>query len=502
MFPFTENEKIFIRHLKQKYKEHYDNIQTIPYVKDKLYSISTVFVEGGMEYYTGSNWQKMNSYNEIAVIPPGTSKRSFILGGAGHGKSTLTLQYAYDWCNEVRNSFSSSFEIMILLRLRQLVGIQSVYTAIRRFILPKHSRLKEIDIKDIMENSSSVLLIFDGLDEYPQQDLSQNSDVTKILLSRIFPNFEVVVTSRYLPQHFSERIKRFRLTGFNEQARQRYIRRAITNEESKSQTIMQTLHKNPVTEYFCQVPLFFVMSAHMSHEDKEFSSLKTVTGFFKYMIKCFHMHMRNKLDDANVQHFFLYEKDHRELDLIAFRGLSGEQGRTVWTKEYLCERLGESFYQQYKRIGVLVEEDILEDDPTYHDSVKTQTQVSFCHKLFCEWYAAHYVTYVARSDTVNLQEFLKRVNQAGNQYMYRFACGINFEAAEKLIMYVKSKPDGNKFATLCLMEQEDKIESFLDIVKDLLSKKIELHKDINNFRQRFTLQLLETASRKNVSQNI
>ncbi|KAJ8048274.1 NACHT, LRR and PYD domains-containing protein 14 [Holothuria leucospilota] len=457
-----------------------------------------VFVEGGMEYYSGSTWMKMGSYDDCVIAPPKSATRSFIVGGAGYGKSTLALQYAYDWCNNVKHSFMRNYEIMILLRLRQLAGVPSIFTAIRRFILPKHSTIKESDIKQILGASTSVAFILDGLDEYPEDDFTKDFDVMKIILNKMFQNFEIIITSRYLPKYRSDMgAKRIRLTGFTCDAQKRYIQKAVVNDKMKTQKIMHDIHDNPVVEDFCQIPLFFVMFAHMSQEEKkeDFASCKTVTGFFRNMIKCFHTHMRNKLKDANVQQYFLYERDHRELDLIAFRGLSADRQQIVWPKDYLRERLGGEFYDQYVRIGILVEEEVLKDDP---NSLGITQTVRFYHKLFCEWYAAHYVAYVTRSE-ISLQDFLKRTDPAGNQYMYRFACGLSREASDKIIKYVKGKPDGSKFAILCIMEQNGNTDIVLDNVKDLCSRKVILARDQSKLLQRSTIQLLEIASTEGVS---
>ena len=65
----------------------------------------------------------------------------------------------------------------------------------------------------------------------------------------------------------------------------------------------------------------------------------------------------------------------------------------VWKKYELIERLGQEFYDQYIRVGILVEEQVI-DDIYRSDSASTdqyQREVRFYHKVFCEWYAAHHL---------------------------------------------------------------------------------------------------------------
>ncbi|PIK62359.1 putative NLR family CARD domain-containing protein 4 [Apostichopus japonicus] len=101
--------------------------------------------------------------------------RRIIEGEPGYGKSTLTLQLAYDWCNGVQASPLADVEILILLRLRQLGNVPSIYRAIKRYLVPKEPRVKERDIKEILESCKSVAFQLDGYDEYPGRDTNEQS---------------------------------------------------------------------------------------------------------------------------------------------------------------------------------------------------------------------------------------------------------------------------------------------------------------------------------------
>ncbi|PIK38196.1 hypothetical protein BSL78_24963, partial [Apostichopus japonicus] len=48
----SEKAERFIKHLKAKYEIFYDSVQPIPYIKDRMYCVDKVFVEGGIEYMT------------------------------------------------------------------------------------------------------------------------------------------------------------------------------------------------------------------------------------------------------------------------------------------------------------------------------------------------------------------------------------------------------------------------------------------------------------------
>ncbi|PIK41462.1 hypothetical protein BSL78_21691 [Apostichopus japonicus] len=149
--PELQEKKIFlIEGLKRTYKGQYDAIQPLPYVKDRLYCVDKVFVEGGVEVClapeltrgTGGSWESLESYKSIYTDFRFKSKRRIIQGEPGYGKSTLTLQLAYDWCNDVSDSPMNHVEILILLRLRQLGSVKCLFRAIKLFLLYHEPRVQ------------------------------------------------------------------------------------------------------------------------------------------------------------------------------------------------------------------------------------------------------------------------------------------------------------------------------------------------------------------------
>ncbi|KAJ8018981.1 NACHT, LRR and PYD domains-containing protein 14 [Holothuria leucospilota] len=467
--------------------------------------------------------------------------RRIIEGEPGYGKSTLTLQLSYDWCNKIQLSYLKDIDVLILLRLRQLGGVTSVYRAIKQFLLPRDSKLTESDIADIISECSSLLVILDGYDEYPQQDVHVDSDVISIIMRNMFQQFEVILTTRlsYLPKKYPAMTKRLKLTGFDDNARDQYIKKAVVGDDvTAAEKIIQRLKENPVLGDLCQVPLFFVMFAHMSHESKQFQKFNSVTSFFRYMISCFHSHMKNKMEDENVKKYDLFETEHTGLDKLAFEGLSRKDQQIVWSKHYMCERLGRDFYDQYVRIGILVEEEVLDisDDSNaiISEHIQYKTEVRFYHKLFCEWYAAHHLSeYASRddvtfdpweeseeseyfdSDSVNddnddepgyrynvesqTDHYLKYLDPFDLQYVYRFTCGLNRKAADKIIEYLKTREEEGKFAILCILERSGKVEDVLEDVEDLCSELIQINSGDTLLLQRSIIQLLEIATANKVS---
>ncbi|XP_071843440.1 uncharacterized protein [Apostichopus japonicus] len=508
-----DKKSILINSLKRRYKLQYDAIQPIPYIKDRLYCVDKVFVEGGTEInvFEGAtkekegSWLRVESYKDIFTDPRVKAKRRIIEAEAGYGKSTVTLQLAYDWCNGVKDSPFKDVEILILLRLRQLNSKISIYQAIKLFLGPKDPRIKSTDIKDIIESCSSVEVLLDGYDEFPDRDGATGSDVGRIITSNLFGNIDVTLTTRYLPKDYDkENTKLVRLVGFDEKARDQYIRKAVTGEDEESVAkIKRALKSNPILDALCQVPLLFVMFSHMTHEKVLFMRFNSVTEFFRYMMKCFHSHKSNKSMDRNTRpHNVTYELKFTELSKVAFEGLCGENQQLSWRKDGLCTRLGQGFYRHYNAVGILVEEEVynVTNEQTSTADIQTRTDVRFYHQLFCEWFASFRLVeiVVATRNASELKNVLDKVDPFNLQYLYRFTCGISPAVGKRIIEYLKSREDGDKFAILCILEQTGEVDGIKDTVRDLCSKEVQIWNKDSKLLQRSTIQLLEIASRLDI----
>ncbi|XP_071831746.1 uncharacterized protein [Apostichopus japonicus] len=499
-----EKKQFLIAGLKRTYKGQYDAIQPLPYIKDRLYCVDKVFVEGGVEVCLApeltrgiGSWERLESYKSIYTDFRFKSKRRIIRGEPGYGKSTLTLQLAYDWCNNVSDSPMNNVEILILLRLRQLGSVKSLYRAIKSFLLFHEPRVSKHEIEKIIHSCSSVHIILDGYDEYPGRDSNDNDDVHRIINMELFADSDVSLTTRYLPGCLRKETKRAKLTGFDDKARDEYIRKAVvSNNDEAVEEIKQRLYENSILADLCQVPLIFVMSAHMAHDQRDLMKFKSVTQFFKHMIRCFYDHLKQKFKDNRSNEFYLHEMEHRDLDKIAFEGLNKKNQQLSWIKTGFRQRVGPESYDQYILIGILVEEDVVSDDST-GDNVLFTMMVRFYHKLFCEWYAAHHLVTLLKN-THDLSDILRFLDPFDLQYLFRFACGLDPDAGKKLINHLKRLRGGDKFAILCILEQTGDVNDIMDSVKELCSRDVIIWEGDSALLQRSTTQLLEIASKNHI----
>lgn len=506
---FTEKKKILIAAAKKRC----DTIIPIPYMKDKKVCVNDVFVEVGADIYVtkplvkkGGKWKRLSSYSNIFNDDRTKFKRRIITADPGCGKSTMTLQLAYDWCNGVKGSAFENVELLILLQLRQLGGLKSIYSAIKMILVPGDRRIKSSDIKSIIESCSSVEVLLDGYDEYPSMHTNNVSFVDRIIRSEMFENINVTLTSRYRPKEYDKlNTKLVRLVGLDNKARDQYIRKVFNGSgEENVATIKQALANNPILDDLCQIPLFLGMFSHMIHDGHDLQQFRSVTNLFRYTIKCFHSHRRNKsLDKNTVEYFTQYETQHSELNELALEGLTKEIQQLSWRKDELYRRIGRECCDHYLSVGVFVQDkefDVINDTESGHEGLNTMDVVRYYRKIFCEYYAAHGVVdlYISGGND-RLQEICNKMDPFDIQYVYRISCGIDPAVGKEIISFLKSRKDCDKLVTMCIMERAGDVTEIKNIVQQLCSNAVYLTSGDSRLLQRSIINVLEIASEHEVS---
>ncbi|XP_071821282.1 uncharacterized protein [Apostichopus japonicus] len=500
-----EKKRDFIKFSKIAYRKHYETAKPFPSMNKC--GVNSIFVEGGIYYLAQEGdamqnpdvLESLESYNDILSSPKTESKRKIIEADPGYGKTTLASQIVYDWCTEDPESPLKVVEILIFLQLRELKSVPSIYTAIKNSIVPKDEDMDEACIREILKAyRKSVVMLFDSYDEYPDKNETE-TDIFSIIEMKMFQDILVIILTRtlILPPNLHPETKRIRLTGFGEAERRNYVLKAVAVDVHLADRIENQLQRNPFLKDLCQVPLFSTMVAHIVHERPEIEIFSTVTRFFTYVIECNHNHMKIK-KDANTG-VPAFETELAKLYRIAFDGLTQKNQQLAWEKTYLVSELGQEFYDNYIKLGMLVQEVVFDIPKGQFKKV-----ARIWHKIICEFYAAHHLVWIlsegasSAASSINVKETLKSINPLDLQYVYRFACGLNKSAADIIVKHLQETEEGRQFAILCMLEQEEKSDQFMLSVKDSLSYIFYIGKEDTILLQRSNIQVLEAASAKQI----
>lgn len=465
-------KKTFIEELKTTYRESNNNLQPMPFRKDKRFLVDQLFIERGI--YLGikegmkTQWDKLKSYHRIFDDPRITSSRIILSAKAGYGKSTLALKFASDWSNKCKDSPLSHVEILIFLRLRKLDGSVSIFKAIQTFLLSDKSKLSESDVEKILFDSQSVVLVLEGFDKYKTKGKPEDDDVINILKGRMFPNCRVILTTTISckPDFMDPTTAEVTLQEFDSKEQDRYIRKALViNEVKDVDRVRSHIKENSVMHELCEVPFIFAMVLNMIQDQEKNETIpfcfQSVTGFFRFVIGCIYEHKKNKMRDEDRKNFKHFKDDHHKLDKVCFETLKEGKKFKKWIKDDLEKQIGKDLCDRYIAIEILLEEEVLVVDTSLKGSapslIERKTKVGFYHKLFMQWFAAHYI---AQRQTKILKGYsdsdLKNLLYNSFNNVFMFACGINPRVTVEVVSFLKRQGADSYGELIKLCKEEGK----------------------------------------------
>lgn len=505
--PTEDKIRTFKDELKTKYSNTWEQVCPLPYDKAISYPINKIFIEGEIEHLEQVVdekfgkfyiWRKLDSHNDFLKELWQRQIQIVLEGEPGFGKTTLGYQFAFDWAKKSEQSPLKDIDIYILLRLRYLKDVSSIPSAIKRFLLPVNSSLTVQDVKSILYYSSSVVIFLDGFNRFSYDKDSQLFFMKDIRTNNINSRCQVILTTKpfCIPDEYVNDMNRMRLTGFGEESWRRYLRKSVVDDDSvEEERIMKILHDNPLLRYLCQVPLFFVLFAHITKKHGNFTGdFSTVSAFFQTVIDRFHEKISS---DINVN-------EHSALSSVCFYGLLKEEKGLIWKKGEICRTLSQPLYNEYLRVGLIVEKEFcrhrVRSEQRSSGSVIYETKVRFFHDVFCEWYAAKKLAKIFKTASQKeCKQYFEKINPLDHQYVYRFACASDSEAASKIIKHMQGMKDGEKFAILCILEQSGDFKNVDETIENICSSPVIITNYDNLFLQRSTVQVLQYASDKNIN---
>ncbi|KAJ8023611.1 NACHT, LRR and PYD domains-containing protein 3 [Holothuria leucospilota] len=507
---------VFVKALKKGFSRRYSGVRLIPFLYGTWYCVNDIFVESKLEVFDNTK-QKQDPSRRTSVtsrheIFTRSLRENIIIveGEPGFGKSTLLLQFAYDWCTSSTQSPLKDVDIFILIRLKEINDTPTLFDAIR-MLLPDDLPLTSQDIGDIITSGHwKVVIALDGYDEYLGTE-ERATDIDRITQGRILTDCIVVITTRpsCLPKLQSPNASHFKLSGFEKQMQEEYIDKAITfsmtTRRGKEFTIGR-LQENVILWDICQVPFFFATFVHMSSISAGKQELNSVTSYFSFMLACFFSHLGSKevADTRPIAPPTTTEdpEQRRLIAKLAFLGLAGKEVKLRWTQADLIQQLGQSCYNRYINAGVLLEEEhrtFQAVSGSHADSqIVVETYARFFHKTFQEFYAAYHIAYLAENQSVEVvKNILSKLDLNDLQYVLRFACGLRPTAARLVQTYLSTLGDaGRKCSILCLMEQQG--VDINETVAYLCRNAVTINNRDSKFLQRSKIQLLHAASQRNV----
>ena len=251
-------------------------------------------------------------------------RRVLIEGQPGMGKTTYCHKIAYDWAK--KRTGGESFPDVTLLLLLKCRDINcGLWEAIDDQLLPREGNEaeKERFFTFIRDHQSKVLLVLDGLDELPRDQLSIYTDIIK---GRVLPECYIVVTARHeVGRNVRECCHTLlEVEGFTKTDAKEFIRRYFRGDDLAEKLLdkvdcdrtLQDLTRNPLnTALLC-----------LLCEDFGGKFPESRTLLYLEIVECVlrRYRLKMKLPETNQDLLVLYRVDLKQLGCIAMKGLRND----------------------------------------------------------------------------------------------------------------------------------------------------------------------------------
>ena len=365
----------------------------------------------------------------------GEDSMVLLKGCWGIGKSFFCVKLAQDWANGTMPSTFPIFELVLLLKCKDLEG--HIMDAISEQLLPRNleNKTRENFLKFIGDasNQERILIILDGWNELREGSMHH---VDNVLARRVLKCCYVMVTTRAKPV-LREQFKFdscLWMKAFSEDDSFDYIRKHFknteTDESSKGERLIEEIKRNRLLQGFLsdRSNLFLLCLLYEDHEEQLPSSC---SDLYQALVRCV---LRRYCDKqklkANEEDMSLakqFEIDIPALGELAWKCLLKNR-HSFREDELKLERSDEKSISL--RLGFVYKEESFKRSEPHH-------VFTFVHETFQEYLAASYIAHNLRRSEFNV---LAQVQFGSMTWRYRkvflCVCGILREEASILFAQI------------------------------------------------------------------
>ncbi|KAL9965559.1 hypothetical protein ACROYT_G029373 [Oculina patagonica] len=302
-----------------------------------------------------------------------------IEGKPGMGKTTYCKKLVYDWATgkqKAENGFPR-FETVMLLRCRDMKS--DLWEAIDDQLLPRDVKedVRERFFSFIRHNQSNVLLILDGLDEVPANELPMFSE---IIQGRVLPKCRLVATARHeagmkVRIHCDTLLE---IEGFTEEEARKFIVKYFKTIEDLAQKLLSKLRRDKNLKEMAENPLNTALLCLICEECQGVFP-ESRTKLYMDIVECvLRRYIQKKgLPENNEDLIEFYKNQLKHLGWIALKGLREDN------LDFEESELG-SHLVDLPGFGFLSVQQ-------GGSKLRPRRRYSFLHKSFQEWFAAFYL---------------------------------------------------------------------------------------------------------------
>ena len=362
------------------------------------------------------------------------AKRILVRGLPGSGKSCLMSKLAYEWSKQNLTSPLSKFELVFLLRVRDLRSGQNLIDAVCQQILKNESVLAGLQ-NYINHNQEKVLILADGWDEGDLNTQSKHvqKDARTICIEQILANealrkCHVIVSSRphkHLGPAQSKFYSIVEIRGFSPDKVNAYIGNFFNGKEDAQKLtkgLIDHIRGDFLLRAMSKVPMILMLLCLLWEDQITFPD--TFTMLYQEFVGAIWKRFRrtNECEAELSNTDLLSELGKRALD-----GLFPHGNVTDDVLEFPEEEFG-SIAEMGLKVGLITRQ-------RWKFRLQEKTSVSFLHKSIQEFCAARFLANMFISNREQFDEVLNLIATwklvLPKFELLRFCCGLSQHVNEQ-----------------------------------------------------------------------
>ena len=301
----------------------------------------------------------------------------FICCYSGIGKTVFTKKAAFDWSQQRYQETIGAFELVLLIRLRDVCNLHDVPSIFKASqLLANDGKISVDDLYDyVLNHQEKVLLILDGYDKY---SAGEQSPVDEIWKRNQLSDCCVIITSRQMTtgKLGEPSDAQFEINGFDDKRQKKFARRFLKDEDDVRK-FDNYLWEQDLKD-LAEIPLLLLILCLLWKEKEHKELPKKRVEIFNLFVKTLFHHMHGKQSAKSVFNIEDYSEELYALGRLAFEALIND-----------CLHFPRSELPNYDLIERLIEVGLFQ--VLNMSSSNPEIGVYFIHKSLQEYLASSFL---------------------------------------------------------------------------------------------------------------
>ena len=390
----------------------------------------------------------------------------FICCYPGIGKTVFTKKAAFDWSQQRYQETIGAFELVLLIRLRDVCNLHDVPSIFKASqLLANDGKISVDDLYDyVLNHQEKVLLILDGYDEY---SAGEQSPVDEIWKRNQLSDCCVIITSR---QMTTDKLRepsdaQFEINGFDDKRQKKFARRFLKDADDVRE-FRNYLREQDLKD-LAEIPLLLLILCLLWKEKDRKELPKKRVEIFNQFVKTLFHHMHGKQSAESVFNIEDYSDELYALGRLAFEALMND-----------CLYFPRSELPSYDLIERLIEVGLFQ--VLNMSSLNPEKGVYFIHKSLQEYLAASFLKeeliLSKKNESTNSLSKVDSVEKIFKMNeVLKFAGELSEEAAREIVIHLMKMAANEEGLTKYTFDSEaPSAEDFSEDERNFLTLSTEL----------------------------